>query len=138
MVRRSELWQARSELLQSAPGIGGVGRAVLLARLPELGRLNRAEVAKLVGAAPFNRDSGQHRGVRMTGDGRGALRRTLYMCTLTAVRCDPMMQAYYRRLRDRGKPFKVALIACLRKFLIILNSMLKSRTPWRSSCPANG
>jgi transposase len=137
MVRGSELWRAKSELLGSAPGIGGVGRAVLLARLPELGRLNRAEVGKLVGAAPFNRDSGQHRGVRMTGDGRFALRRTLYMCTLTAVRCDPLMRAYYQRLRDRGKPFKVALIACLRKFLIILNAMLRTGTTWRTPCPAS-
>jgi transposase len=136
-VRGSELWRAKSELLDSAPGIGAAGRAVLLARLPELGRLNRAEVAKLVGAAPFNRDSGKHRGVRMTGDGRFALRRTLYMCTLTAVRCDPMMGAYYRRLCDRGKPAKVALVACLRKFLIILNSMLKTGTRWRTPCPAN-
>jgi transposase len=137
MVRRSDLWRAKSELLESAPGIGGVGRAVLLARLPELGRLNRAEVGKLVGVAPFNRDSGKYRGLRRTGDGRFVLRRTLYMCTLTAVRCDPMMRAYYQGLRERGKPFKVALIACLRKFLIILNAMLKTGTPWRSSCPAN-
>jgi len=136
-VRGSDLWRAKGELLESAPGIGAVSRAVLLARLPELGRLNRAEVGKLVGAAPFNRDSGKHRGMRMTGDGRHALRRTLYMCTLTAVRCDPMMKAYYRRLRDRGKPFKVALIACLRKLVIILNAMLKTATPWRSSCPVN-
>src|SRR5208282_4547385 len=136
-VRGSDLWRAKGELLESAPGIGAVSRAVLLARLPELGRLNRAEVGKLVGAAPFNRDSGKHRGMRMTGDGHHALRRTLYMCTLTAVRCDPMMKAYYRRLRDRGKPFKVALIACLRKLVIILNAMLKTATPWRSSCPVN-
>ncbi len=133
MVRGSELWRAKGELLDSAPGIGPVGRAMVLARLPELGRLNRQEVGKLVGAAPFNRDSGNYRGQRMTAAGRGALRRVLFMCTLSAVRCDPRMRAHYQRLRERGKPVKVALIACLRKFVVILNSMLKNGTPWSST-----
>jgi len=137
MVRGSELWRARSELLDTAPGMGPVGRVMVLARLPELGQLNRQEVGKLVGAAPFNRDSGSHRGQRMTGAGRAALRRVLFMCTLSAVRCDPRMRAHYQRLRERGKPVKVALIACLRKFVIILNSMLKNGTPWLSTCPQN-
>lgn len=136
-VRGSELWREKSALLTSVPGVGRVLCASLLARLPELGRLNRAEVAKLVGVAPLNNESGRFRGKRMIAGGRATLRRTLYMSALTGVRCNPVLRVYYQHLRASGKPGKVALVAAMRKLLVILNAMLKHRTPWRTSpCPA--
>jgi transposase len=135
-VRNSELFGAQSELLTSVPGVGRVLSITLLARLPELGRLNRAEVAKLVGVAPLNRDSGRMRGVRMIGGGREALRRVLYMGALSAIRANPVLRAYFRRLREQGKPGKVALVAVMRKLIVILNAMLKHGRAWRPPCPA--
>jgi transposase len=136
-VRNSELFRQQSELLTSVPGVGRVLCVALLARLPELGRLNRAEVAKLVGVAPLNHDSGRLRGVRMIAGGRAALRRVLYLAALSAIRANPVLRAYYRHLRDLGKPGKVALVAVMRKLLVTLNAMLKTQTPWRPpSCPA--
>ena len=136
-VKRSSVWRDKSALLQSMPGVGKVSCANLLARLPELGRLNRREVAALVGVAPLKNQSGKFRGVEMIGAGRPALRRTLYMSALCGIRSNPVLRAHYLRLRAAGKPAKVALVAAMRKLIVILNAMLKTQTPWRSSCPLN-
>jgi len=135
-VRGSELFREKSEVLTSVPGVGRLLCTALLARLPELGRLNRGKVAKLVGVAPLNHDSGKLRGVRMIAGGRADLRRILYMGALSAIRCNPVLRAHYQHLRADGKPRKVALVAVMRKLLLILNAMLKTRTPWRPPCPA--
>ena len=111
-----------------------MSRAVLLGLLPELGRLNRGESAALLGVAPYNRDSGALRGRRMIRGGRTRVRRVLYVATVAAVRCNPLLRAYYLRLRAAGKPVKVALIATMRKLITILNAMLKTNTPWRPPC----
>jgi transposase len=133
-VRNSVLWE-KYELLSSVPGVGRVLSAALLADLPELGRLNRAEIAALAGLAPFNRDSGSLHGKRKIAGGRGRLRRVLYVATIAAVRCNPVLKPFYRRLRAGGKPPKVALVAAMRKLLTTLNAMLKTRTAWRPPCP---
>ena len=129
-LRSIPLWQEDVELLRGVPGIGPVVTATVIARLPELGIVNGKEVASLVGVAPFNRDSGTLRGKRTVWGGRGALRTALYMATLVAVRHNPVLRDFYQRLCAAGKPKKVALTACLRKLLVILNSMLKHRRPW--------
>jgi len=117
-------------LLQSVPGVGPVLSTTLLAHLPELGSLNRRQIAALVGVAPFNRDSGNFRGKRAVWGGRSAIRAALYMATLVATRYNPIIRAFYHRLCAAGKPKKVSLTACMRKLLTILNAMLKHRTPW--------
>jgi transposase len=120
-----------SKLLQSASGIGPVACAALIADLPELGRLDRREIAALVGVAPFPRDSGTMRGRRTIGGGRFQLRNTLYMATLTATRFNPMIAPFYKRLIASGKAHKVAMVACMRKLLTILNAMVRNSTPFR-------
>lgn len=130
VVRTSPLWRGRDDLLQSVPGIGPVTSRTLLAELPELGRLNRREIAALVGVAPLNRDSGTFRGRRFVWGGRAAVRRTLYMAALTATKHNPVIRSFYERLLDRGKPHKVALTACMRKLIVILNAMAQSQQPW--------
>jgi len=125
-------WQQQSQLLQSVPGVGPVVARTLLAQLPELGRLNRKQIAALVGVAPFNRDSGTLRGKRAVWGGRAAVRAALYMAAVAAVRCNEVIREFYQRLRAAGKAAKVALVACLRKLLTILNAMVKHGTPWRS------
>lgn len=122
--------------LAAAPGLGPVLRATLAARLPELGRLNRREIAALAGTAPFNRDSGQHQGQRRIGGGRSDLRRVLYMATLTAIRISPVLAQTYQHLLDRGKRKKVAIVACMRKYLTMLNAMARDNAPWQPSLPA--
>jgi transposase len=134
-VRNCALWD-RYELLSSVPGVGRVLSVALLSDLPELGRLNRREIAALVGVAPFNCDSGTLRGQRKIQGGRKRLRRSLYMATLASVRCNPVLRQFYQRLRASGKPAKVALVAAMRKLLLILNAMLKMQTIWRPPCPA--
>ena len=129
-LRSSPLWQEEAKLLQSVPGVGPIVTATLIARLPELGSLNRKEVAALVGVAPFNRDSGTLRGKRTVRGGRGPLRKALYMVTLVATRYNPVLRNFYQRLCAAGKPKEVALTACLRKLLVILNSMFKHRRTW--------
>lgn len=129
-ISRSPLWRARENLLRSVPGIGPVASRTLLAELPELGRLSRREIAKLVGVAPLARDSGKRRGRRSIWGGRASVRSALYMATLTAARHNPTIRAFYERLLARGKAKKVALVACMRKLLTILNAMVKQSTHW--------
>lgn len=130
-LRASPVWRERDDLLRGVPGIGPVTAATLLAALPELGTLNRRQISALVGVCPFNRDSGQSRGRRMIFGGRAGVRAVLSMATVTASRCNPVIKAFYQRLRQAGKPAKVALTACMRKLLTILNAMLKAKTPWQ-------
>lgn len=130
-IKNSPLWREREDLLSSAIGVGPTTARTLLTQLPELGKLNRREVASLVGVAPFNDDSGKRSGVRRIRGGRGEVRSVLYMATIAAVRHNPQLQAMYQRLLSRGKLKKVALIACARKLLTILNAMMKTNTRWR-------
>jgi transposase len=137
MVRNSEQWREQDRLLDSVPGVGPVLRAALQAWLPELGQLSRVEVAKLVGVAPLNQDSGRWRGTRHIAGGRASLRKVLYMTAFAAVRHNRYLREHYERLRAAGKQHKVALVATMRKLLLILNAMVKNQTPWRDpSCPA--
>ena len=123
-------WREQGMLLRTVPGVGPVATCTLLAGLPELGRLNRREVAALVGVAPLARDSGKLRGTRTCWGGRANVRAALYMPTLAAVRFNPVLKQFYDRLVEAGKPKKVAITACMRKLLTILNSMVKNQTPW--------
>ncbi len=129
-IRTSPAWRVQDDLLQSVPGVGPVLARTLLASLPELGTLNRKAIAALVGVAPLNRDSGTRQGRRRVWGGRAAVRAVLYMGTLVAVRHNPVLRAFYQRLRTAGKLPKVALTACMRKLLTILNAMLKHQTRW--------
>jgi transposase len=129
-IRTSPLWRAQDDLLRSAPGVGPVVARTLLAQLPELGTLSHKTIAALVGVAPLNRDSGLCRGRRQVWGGRAAVRAVLYMGTLAAVRFNPVLRAFYQRLRAAGKLPKVALTACMHKLLTILNAMLKHQRRW--------
>jgi transposase len=129
-VRRSPVWREQDDLLQSVPGVGPVLSHTLLADLPELGRLSRREIAKLVGVAPLSRDSGTFRGRRFVQGGRATVRGVLYMGALVAARWNPVIRAFYRRLVAVGKPKKLALVACMRKLLTILNVMVRTGTRW--------
>lgn len=131
LIEESPVWQAEEELLCSVPGIGKTTARVLLARLPELGEANREEIAKLVGLAPIAQESGTWKGERHIEGGRADVRRALYMATVACVQHNDRIGAFYRRLVDRGKEAKVALIAAARKLLVILNTMLKNQTEWR-------
>jgi transposase len=130
-IKASAVWRAKDKLLRTAPGVGPVLSVNLVATLPELGSLNRKQIAALVGVAPFNRDSGRFRGKRCIWGGRGHLRAVLYMGTLAAVRCNPVIRAFYLRLCAAGKERKVALTACMRKLLTILNAMVKNSNAWQ-------
>ena len=129
-IRESPVWREKDDLLQSVPGIGPVGTSTLLANLPELGTLTGKQIAALVGVAPLNRDSGPWRGKRTVWGGRAQVRAILYMSALTATRFNPVIRVFYQRLCAAGKAKKVALTACMRKLLIILNAMMKHRTRW--------
>jgi transposase len=129
-LRESSLWREKDNLLRSVPGIGRVVSITLLADLPELGALSRYRIAALVGVAPLNRDSGRFRGTRTVWGGRARVRAALYMAALTASRYNPIIKAFYHRLCAAGKARKVALTACMRKLLIILNSMVKHQQTW--------
>jgi transposase len=131
LIESDDDWKNRRELLASVPGVGQTTASQLVADLPELGKLNRQQIAALVGVAPFNRDSGLMRGQRSIFGGRAEVRTGLYMATLCAMRCNPSIQGFAQRLRAAGKAFKVALIACMRKLLTILNVMVKNNEPWR-------
>jgi transposase len=130
-IKASPLWRVKDDLLQSVPGVGRVVSLTLLAELPELGRLSHKEIAALVGVAPLNWDSGTLRGKRLVYGGRAPVRAALYMAALVASKCNPVIRAFYQRLRAAGKPAKVALTACMRKLLTILNAMARSGTPWQ-------
>lgn len=131
-VRRSPVWQEHEDLLRSVPGIGPVVSRTLLADLPELGRLARRAIAKLVGIAPLSRDSGTFRGRRFVQGGRAPVRAGLYMAALVAARRNPIIRAFYLRLVAAGKPKKLVLVACRRKLLTILNVMMRTKTRWMS------
>lgn len=129
-IKASPVWREKDELLQSTPGVGPTLSATLLTQLPELGTLNRHQVAALSGVAPLNRDSGLMRGKRTVWGGRPRVRRALYMAALVGTRYNSVIRAFYQRLCSEGKAKKVALVACMRKLLTILNSMVKRHTPW--------
>jgi transposase len=130
-LQEHQAWQEQTEILSSAPGVGPVTTATLLAELPELGKMDRKKIAALVGVAPMNYDSGKRRGYRKTKGGRTNVRSVLYMSTLVATRYNPLIRAQYQHLLKRGKEKKVALTACMRKFLTILNAMMRNQQPFR-------
>jgi len=132
-IQDSPLWRAREDLLTSVPGIGPQTARMLIARLTELGALSAKEIAALVGLAPFAQESGRWRGGRRIRGGRADVRTALYMATLAAIRCNAVVRAMYRRLVAAGKPKKVAITACMRRLLVILNAMVKHQTRWQAS-----
>ena len=138
LLRESPLWRETEDLLRGVPGVGPVLSTTLLAELPELGTLDRRQIAALVGVAPLNRDSGTLRGKRTVWGGRAKVRAVLYMAALVASRFNPVIRAFYQRLLAAGKPKKVALTACMRKLLTILNAILKHRTPWNPDLTLQG
>jgi transposase len=130
LVKSDDQWKGKYELLQSTPGVGAVTATTLIAEVPELGQLNRQKIAALVGVAPYNRDSGQFRGRRTIYGGRRSVRSALYMAAMTARRHNPVIRAFADRLAVQGKLPKVILVACMRKLLVILNTMVKTNTHW--------
>jgi transposase len=130
-VKRSPIWRAADDLLKSVPGVGDVTARTLIADLPELGKLDRRRLAALVGVAPINRDSGQMRGKRTIAGGRSDVRNALYMAALAAIRWNPVISKHYQSLVERGRPKKVALVACMRRLLGILNAIMRAKTPWQ-------
>ena len=129
-LRQSDLWRTKDDLLRGIPGVGAVTSLTLLAKCPELGALNRREIAALVGVAPLANDSGKHRGKRFVWGGRADIRAVLYMAAVSAIRCNPAIQIFAKRLKDTGKPAKVVIVACMRKLLTIMNAILKNKLPW--------
>src|SRR5262249_21940238 len=125
------VWREKVELLETVPGIARITSVNLIAALPELGRLNRRQISALAGVAPFNDDSGHRHGQRRIYGGRAAARTALYIAALVGSRYNPVLKAFYQRLRAAGKPAKVALTACMRKLLIIVNTMLRDGRPWK-------
>lgn len=134
LIKASPIWQEKDKIIQSVPGVGPIMSLALLSGLPELGTIDRGQVASLVGVAPFNRDSGKYKGKRAIWGGRASVRSVLYMCALTAIRCNPTIKSFYARLIKAGKLPKVAITACMRKLLVILNSMVKNQTIWNYNC----
>jgi transposase len=133
LVQADDDWRSKMELLTSVPGVAKVTSSTLIAEVPELGRLNRQAIASLVGLAPFNDDSGRHRGIRRIQGGRSAVRSVLYMAAIAARRWNPAIRAFSERLAAQGKKPKVVITACMRKLLVILNTMLKNNTSWKQS-----
>lgn len=129
-LRNSDIWRAKDDLLQGIPGVGSITSMTMLAKCPELGTLNRREIAALTGVAPLANDSGKHRGKRFIWGGRAEVRAVLYMAAVAAIRCNPPIKAFADRLKQAGKPAKVVIIACMRKLLTIMNAMLKNNAPW--------
>jgi len=136
LVKSDEQLQCQTALMESVPGVGAVTAATLLAELPELGRLNRQEIAALVGLAPFSRDSGKFHGRRAIWGGRRAVRSVLYMAALSARRFNPVIREFAQRLEAAGKPFRVVLTACMRKLLVILNTIVKNHSAWNRQIPS--
>ena len=135
-IQSSPIWSAKNDLLQSVPGIGKIGAQAIISDLPELGTLNRKQIASLVGVAPLNRDSGNFKGRRSIWGGRAHIRTVLYMVAVVASRCNPVIKEFYERLCKAGKPKKVALTACIRRLLAILNAMMRNGTRWGEFKPA--
>ena len=131
ILHQSPMWREKEKLFRSIPGVGRVLSVTLLAELPELGQLNRKKIAALVGVAPFNCDSGRMHGKRAIWGGRACVRSSLYMATLSATRWNPIIKEYYHHMKKLGKPSKVALVACMRKLLTILNAMAMTMQPWK-------
>ncbi len=131
-IAQNAAWQKRAEIMDSAPGVGAVTAATLVAELPELGQLNRQEIAALAGVAPFNKDSGPKKGKRRIAGGRSGIRRALFMATLSATRCNPIIRKFYAALLKRGKEKMVALTACMRKLLVIMNAMVRKGEMWKT------
>ena len=129
-IEHNQQWREKRQRLSTIPGVGPVTTNTLIADLPELGTLSNKEITALVGLAPFNRDSGQWRGHRSICGGRVSVRNSLYMATFSAVRCNPIIKAFFERLRQAGKKYKVAMVACMRKLLVIMNSMLRHQSDW--------
>jgi transposase len=132
LIRQSPLWREKDKWLQSVTGVGPVLASTILASLPELGTLNRKQIAALVGVAPFNRESGRYKGKQKIQGGRASVRNVLYMGTVAGIRANPVLRTFYERLVAKGKPKKLALTACMRKLLVILNTMLKNGTCWQN------
>jgi len=132
LIKGSPIWREKEAILRSFKGVGPVTSATLLAALPELGTIGSKPLSALIGVAPLNRDSGQFRGKRAVWGGRDNVRSVLYMATMTAIRFNPVISAFYTRLREAGKPHKVAITACMRKIIVTLNSMIKNQTHWHS------
>lgn len=130
-LKGSDVWRAKDDLLQSIPGVGAITTVTLMAKCPELGTLNRREIAALAGVAPLANDSGKHHGKRSVWGGRADVRVVLYMATLSAIQCNASLKAFSSRLKQTGKPNKVVIVACMRKLLTIMNAMLKTNEPWR-------
>ena len=130
MIRKSPAWREAEELLTSIPGVGNVTARTMLAEVPELGKIGRQQLASLIGVAPMNNDSGKHRGQRHIRGGRGSVRAALYMAALCAIRFNPALKQYYERLKSTGKNFKMTITACMRKLLIVMNSVMKNKTPF--------
>jgi len=135
-IGKSDLWRRTRELLESVPGVSKATSFMLIAELPELGTIDRRRLASLIGLAPFVRQSGQWRGRQMIGGGRAKVRSVLYMAALSAAHWNPILRVFYQRLLQRGAAKKKALIAVARKLLVILNAIVRDRTPWREPCPA--
>jgi len=129
-LRASDVWKTKDDLLRGIPGIGAVTSLTMLAKCPELGQLNRREIAALAGVAPLARDSGKHRGKRFIWGGRADVRAVLYMATISAMRFNSRIKPFAERLKQAGKPGKVIIVACMRKLLTIMNTILKNNTPW--------
>ena len=132
-VRGSPVWREQAELLTSVPGVGDVTARVLIAELPELGTLDSKKIAALAGLAPMAHDSGRHRGARHIRGGRASVRTAVYLATTVAVRCNPVLKAPFERLRAAGKSYRQAIVACARRLLVILNAILRDKTPWQSA-----
>ena len=129
-LRASDVWKTKDDLLRGIPGVGAVTSLTMLAKCPELGQLNRREIAALAGVAPLARDSGKHRGKRFIWGGRADVRAVLYMATISAIRFNSRIKPFAERLKQAGKPGKVIIVACMRKLLTIMNTILKNNTPW--------
>jgi transposase len=134
-IQQTPAFKDKQDLLIDVPGVGPVTCAILLSDLPELGRMNRKKIAALVGVAPFNNDSGPRRRKRRIKGGRATVRKVLYMATVASLRCNPVIQKFYTRLINNGKEKKVAIVACMRKLLTIMNAMIRDMEPWRLSPP---
>lgn len=133
-LRTSDVWKTKDDLLRAIPGVGPVTSLTMLAKCPELGQLNRREIAALTGVAPLAKDSGKHRGKRFVSGGRADVRAVLYMATVSAMRCNHSIKTFAQRLKLAGKPSKVIIVACMRKLLTIMNAIIKNNAAWHPRC----